>query len=81
MKKIAAMMCVLAIAATIHFRYYFKVNGKQNVRKLTVDKVVDLTNEGATVIINGHKLYFPNDVFYYIDMGPSNEIRTGTYNK
>jgi len=81
MKKIAAMMCVLALAATIHFRYYFEIAGHRTSKALKVDKVIDLTNEGATVILNGKKYYFPNDVFYYIDMGRSNEIRKGTYNK
>ena len=82
MKKTAALMCVLAIAATIHFRYYFEIAGQLTSKApVTVDKVIDLSNEGATVILNGKKYYFPNSVFYYIEYDGGNAIRTGTYNK
>ena len=67
MKKIAAMMCVLAIVATLHFRYYFEIAGKNHTNTMVVDKVVQLTNQGVTVMKDGKKYYFPNSVFYYIE--------------
>jgi hypothetical protein len=81
MKKIATMMCVLAIVATIHFRYIFDIDGKSSPTTLVVDKVIEQKNEGVTVIKDGKIYYFPNNVFFYIEHDKGNAIRTGTYNK
>jgi hypothetical protein len=80
MKKIATMMCVLAIVATIHFRHYFQMAGKSG-NTLVVDKIIELKNEGVTVAKDGKIYYFPNSVFYYIERDGGNAITTGTYNK
>ena len=81
MKKTAALMCVLAIAATLHFRYYFDIAGKSHTNTLVVDKIIELKNEGVTVAKDGKIYYFPNSVFFYIERDGGNAITTGTYNK